>query len=152
AVTLISLLFLSFSPREKANTGGPTVTDKSREEILKALKASAPDDQPRKADGHYGIKIGSVLVPETVAIPAGSFNMGQPNKNANCFECSKDEQPVHRIAISTFELGRFEITNAQYHAFSVATERENAEWRQYFIQGKEDYPVMNITWNDAQEY
>jgi formylglycine-generating enzyme len=118
------------------------------------LAASNSYEQPRTVGWQefYGIKFGEILVPEMVSIPAGSFNMGQPNKNLGGYEFSKDEQPVHRVEISTFELGRFEVTNAQYLAFSKATNREYAEWRQFFTKGKENYPVMNVTWADAQEY
>jgi formylglycine-generating enzyme required for sulfatase activity len=116
------------------------------------IQASAPDDKPRMVDKLYGIKVGDIIIPETVALPHGTFTMGQPNANFACHGCSQDEQPPHSIAISAFEMGRFEVTNAQYQPFAFATGRENAEWRQNDTAGRENYPVYNVSWSDAQAY
>jgi formylglycine-generating enzyme required for sulfatase activity len=141
---LFILLFSSFLLSWSSYAGG-----KSANTIFDQDKKA---NSPREDKGIYGVKFGQVIVPEMVLISGGSFNMGQPKQHLGCHECSKDEQPVHNVAISTFEIGRFEVTNAQYHEFSKATGRETAEWRQFFKFNKDNHPVMNVSWNDANEY
>jgi len=116
------------------------------------LAASKPEDKPRQSDKLFGIKYKDILVPETVFIKAGNFNRGQPNPNLGCRDCARSEQPVVKIHISSFEIGRFEVTNAQYELFAKATNRETAEWRQYYKEKRENHPVVNVSWQDAQAY
>jgi formylglycine-generating enzyme required for sulfatase activity len=114
---------------------------------------SAPDAPPQiLPDGIYGLPYGDILLPEMVRIPEGDFNMGQANPHLDCYDCDKDEQPVHKVMLSGFEIGRFEVTNAQYKTFAEATGRSSAEWRQYYKPGKENFPVLNVSWADAQAY
>ncbi len=141
-IALCWLIFLFFSHTSSfSKTAWPDIPS-----------ASKPMDQPKMTNGHYGIELDNIILPETIAIPAGSFNMGQPDINLGCYHCAQDEQPVHMVEISAFEMGRFEVTNIQYLPFSIATGRENAEWRQFFTAGKEDHPVVNVSWTDAQAY
>jgi formylglycine-generating enzyme required for sulfatase activity len=50
--------------------------------------------------------------PEMISIPAGSFNMGDP-----WGEGESDELPVHTVTLSAYEIGRCEVTNAEFAAF-----------------------------------
>ena len=47
---------------------------------------------------------------ELVKIPAGNFQMGSNDG-------SGDEKPVHTVTVSSFEMGIYEITNAQYAVY-----------------------------------
>ena len=49
--------------------------------------------------------------PQMVRVPAGSFSMGDPWD-----EGGTDEQPVHDVTLSAYEIGTCEVTNAQYAA------------------------------------
>jgi formylglycine-generating enzyme required for sulfatase activity len=119
---------------------------------INSLAASKATDKPCQVGKLFGISYKDILVPETVAISRGFFRRGQPNPNLGCHSCSKDEQPVQEIEIAAFELGRFEVTNAQYEIFAKASGKENAEWRQNYTKDKENYPVSNVPWSDAQAY
>ena len=46
--------------------------------------------------------------PEMVVLPAGSFEMGS-NEN-------RDEQPVHRVNVPSFLIGKTEVTQGQWRA------------------------------------
>lgn len=52
----------------------------------------------------------SEIMIEWVSVEGGTFQMG----NA---EGSDDEKPVHTVTVSTFEMSKYEITNAQYCLF-----------------------------------
>jgi len=75
-----------------------------------------------------------------VWVPAGSFMMGS-NSYSN-------EQPIHRVTLDGFWIGKHEVTNAQYQAFCNATGRT-------FPSGSnqgDDHPVAYVNWYDAQAY
>jgi formylglycine-generating enzyme required for sulfatase activity len=76
-----------------------------------------------------------------VPIPAGCFQMGSPDTEA---ERAPDEGPMHEVCLAAFELGKFEVTQA--------------EWRQVMInQNPSQYkgyrrPVESISWTEAQSF
>jgi formylglycine-generating enzyme required for sulfatase activity len=86
-----------------------------------------------------------------VAIPAGEFVMGSGQG---------DEDPAHTVVVDAFEIDIFEVTNAQFAQFVEETGYQtNAEksndpspWSAYFQDGKESYPVIKVSWNDAKAY
>jgi len=62
------------------------------------------------------VDLGGGVKLELVKIPAGQFVMGDPNGHI-------DELPLARVSIGkSFWMGRFEVTNAQYHRFDPAHE------------------------------
>lgn len=54
----------------------------------------------------------NVPLPEMVSVPAGTFRMGDPWN-----EGYTDERPVHDVYLRAYEIGRYEVTNAEYAAF-----------------------------------
>src|SRR3990167_6784520 len=71
-----------------------------------------------------------------VYVPAGKFIMG-----ANDGE--DDEKPMHEVSLKGFYIDKYEVTNAQYKNFKPD---------HTFPEGREDYPVVNVTWYEAVEY
>jgi formylglycine-generating enzyme required for sulfatase activity len=89
------------------------------------------------------LKDGS-LGPEMVWIPAGSFQMGDIQGGGD-----DDEQPVHRVSVEKFAMGRYEITFAEYDKFAQATGREKPDDRGW---GRGNRPVINVYWHDVKAY
>jgi formylglycine-generating enzyme required for sulfatase activity len=91
-------------------------------------------------------------VPEMmVEIPAGEFTMGNDGGD-------DDEKPAHTVTLEVFEIDVFEVTNADFARFveetGYQTEAEKAGesgWRAY-AEGKDNHPVVKVTWNDADAY
>ncbi|MBI2876056.1 MAG: SUMF1/EgtB/PvdO family nonheme iron enzyme [Candidatus Tectomicrobia bacterium] len=80
-----------------------------------------------------------------VLIPAGDFFMGSDE--------AANERPVHVTHLDAYYLDIYEVTNSQYSRFVEATNyRSEGHWQDEFRPGREDYPVVNVTWNDAQAY
>lgn len=73
--------------------------------------------------------------PELVTIPSGTF--------------TDNLQNLSKIYISSFLLGRYEVTFEQYDVFAQATGRPMPKDQGF---GRGQNPVINITWNDAQAY
>jgi len=113
---------------------------------LKALKNQPKPVQPSQSnefrDGEFfrdRLADGS-LGPEMVWIPAGSFRMGGKYS---------DEQPVHRVSVGRFAMGRYEVTFAEYDKFAKATGRKKPDDRGW---GRANRPVIMVSWHDATAY
>ncbi len=79
---------------------------------------------------------------EFLRIPAGSFWMGSNVKRDRAAQMN--ELPRHRVRLSDYYIARYPVTNQQYDLFARATQRDFK-----FPAGKEDHPVVNVSWNDA---
>ena len=84
-------------------------------------------------------------VPEMVAIPAGTFRMGCVTGR----QCGSDEMPVHEVHVESFELSKYEVTFAQWDA---CVEYDGCRWLEDLDWGRDNRPVIGVTWDDAQAY
>src|SRR5215208_419096 len=93
-ILLLWLLIFSISGGDWAGRTVLRVTRVSANPVnsQETVRPSDIKDSPRRVDDLYGIKFGGVVIPETIAIPAGKFNMGQPNRHIGCHDCTRDEQ------------------------------------------------------------
>ena len=117
--------------------------------------------QDRLKDGSLG--------PKMVWIPAGTFRMGDIQGGGG-----SDEKPVHRVSVSRFAMGVYEVTVGEFRQFVNATgyktEAEkgdgcytfnngglwnkvrNANWRNPNFSQNDNHPVVCVSWNDATAY
>ncbi|MGV8120560.1 MAG: formylglycine-generating enzyme family protein [Candidatus Xenobiia bacterium LiM19] len=85
---------------------------------------------------------------ETIVIPAGEFLMGSvPGEGRD------DERPRRKVRLESYAIYTCQITNGQYEKF-VAESGYNAEgkWKTWHRAGRENHPVVCMTWNDAMAY
>ena len=80
-----------------------------------------------------------IPVPEMVNIPAGDFQFGTDNEN---------------VWLDEYAIGKYPITNQEYKAFTDATGYQTpVHWVDGKIpEGKENHPVVNVNYYDAQAY
>jgi len=81
-----------------------------------------------------------------VWIPAGSFEMGSDNAH-------HEASPIHTVTLSGFWMDVKEVTNAQFKAYCDATH----DWAPMdpipgYFANYPDYPVVNVTWQQASAY
>jgi formylglycine-generating enzyme required for sulfatase activity len=106
-----------------------------------------------------------VFEPQIVKIPAGKFLMGSTKEQAQAVlkETNNDsnwqkwldwEQPQHAVELSEYSIGKYPITNREYQAFiQDAKYKPPQGWDgDKFPDGKGGHPVVNVSWNDANEY
>jgi iron(II)-dependent oxidoreductase len=64
------------------------------------------------------------------------------------------EKPVHRVYVAEFRIARVPVTNAQYSLYVKDTKATPpSDWRGgQPPAGKENHPVVNVSWHDAQAY
>jgi formylglycine-generating enzyme required for sulfatase activity len=94
--------------------------------------------------------------PEMILIPAGEFLMGSdPSLDQFVYENDPDdEQPQHTLYLPDYYLAKTPVTNAQYAVFVQATgHHQPKHWAgDRLPRGKEDHPVVNVSWHDAMAY
>ena len=98
--------------------------------------------------------VNRVVPGEMVFIPAGEAIIGSNNKSnedANAF-------PEHKVKLPAYWIDKYEVTNEEFMLFSINNKYtgegvdKGADWRLFYTLGKDNVPVMYITWNDAVEY
>jgi formylglycine-generating enzyme required for sulfatase activity len=90
--------------------------------------------------------------PEMILIPAGDFLMGSdPTKDKFAGD---NEQPQHILHLPDYYMASTLVTNAQYTTFVHATAHHHPEhWNKgQPPDGKEDHPVVHVSWHDAVDY
>jgi formylglycine-generating enzyme required for sulfatase activity len=112
---------------------------------------------------HIAVTKTETYVPEIVLVEGGVFQMG-------CNYGEIDETPPHKVRLSTFYIGRYEVTNAEFCAFLnirrspkkdvdswiVTTNQEGDIYREgnsYVVkEGRENYPVTLVSWFGTSAY
>ena len=84
-------------------------------------------------------------VPEMVVVPAGTFRMGC----VTGLQCRSGERPVREVRVETFELSKHEVTFKQWDA---CVQYGGCRWVEDEGWGRNDRPVIHVTWDDAQAY
>ena len=79
---------------------------------------------------------------EFAPIPAGCFQMGSPDTEDGRYT---NEGPVVNVCLKAFELGKFEVTQAQWRRVMVLVNPGPSDFK-----GDEGRPVEQVSWNEAQ--
>jgi formylglycine-generating enzyme required for sulfatase activity len=115
-----------------------------QEELPHETPQPAPEPAPMTAAAPANK--GDVLVNEAsgiefVYVPGNCFKMGSPVGEKGRFAW---EGPVHEVCVNGFWMGKYEVTQAQW-------EKIMGDNPAGFKQGGQ-YPVENISWEDAKEF
>jgi formylglycine-generating enzyme required for sulfatase activity len=107
---------------------------------------------------------------ETVNVTGGTFNMGCNTGGASC---NSDELPVHQVTLSSFDIGKYEVTNQQFASYlnnvdcssngfldgdkliNIQSSNCNIEHNgtEFLpVESYEDHPVIYTTWEGANGY
>ena len=99
--------------------------------------------------GSLASSMAAILGIEWLAIRGGVQQMGSSTQHDAWAQ--PEEMPQHAVAVPGFWIARCPITNYQYQVFILATEHPPPpHWRNgMFPDGKQDHPVVNISWLDA---
>lgn len=115
------------------------------------------------------------VCPEMVTVPAGSFIMGSPQSekvwasmHGLTLDAVSDEAPQHRVTLTAFALGKYDVTRAEYAAFVRDTkystpdscgrdsfgskQQAGLSWRNPGFRQTDRDPVVCVSWHDARAY
>jgi len=115
--------------------------------------------------------------PEMVVLPAGSFTMGSSAEekfwaasHGGSMEAVADEAPQHQVSLSSFALGKYDVTRGEYAAFTRDTgypagdgcgrgraifkwEKDSKlNWENPGHSQDDRDPVVCVSWQDARAY
>ncbi|MBK8491686.1 MAG: formylglycine-generating enzyme family protein [Saprospirales bacterium] len=77
-----------------------------------------------------------------VSVPGGTFTMGCTSEQGS--DCDGDEEPAHQVTLSSFKIGKYEVTQAEWKA--VMGENPSR------FSGCDQCPVEQVSWDDVQEF
>lgn len=129
-------------------TNPPLTKPAQREKIPEEPPASYPTQadtpavspRPGKERSESDKKPVSPTRRNMTLVKGGTFQMGSE---------IADEAPVRRITLSSFYLGKYEVTFEEYDKFCNATNRRKPDSNGW---GRGKLPVIHVTWLDAVAY
>ena len=83
--------------------------------------------------------------PELVTLTGSCFLMG----SAESEKFAANDERQHEICIDDYEIGRYEITFKEYDRFVFAVGGDYLDDHDW---GRDNYPVINVSWDDAVQY
>jgi class 3 adenylate cyclase len=121
-------------------TPAPMPVEKPKGSSSISAPAEVPLERPKESSSPTPVTapIAAQLIPEMVSIPGGTFAMGS--------EDDPSEKPMHRVTIKPFAISKFPITVREWNACVAAKSCT------YVPTGKDDGPVANLSWADAQQF
>src|SRR3989339_981520 len=79
-----------------------------------------------------------------VLVEGGTFSMGQTDPDISCKGCTKDEQPVHKVTLKSFYIGKYEVTQKEWKEI-MGTDPN-------FEDDCDDCPIEGVSWKDVQAF
>ena len=125
----------------EASSGIATFINLENDLIFQANFEAAPTQEP--GDTFKDCPV----CPTMVVIPAGTFTQGSPPDEP---ESSDEERPQHTVSVTAFAMSQTEVTFDEWDACVVdgvcGHDPDDEGW------GHGNRPVINVSWNDVQEY
>jgi formylglycine-generating enzyme required for sulfatase activity len=113
--------------------------------------------EKRQAEGIVQ-KLAEGVELELMEIPGGTFTMGTENEEIERlvkkfgWDGFRRERPQHRVTVSSFYMGRYPITQAQWQAIAATAKIDiNLETNPSHFKGDE-LPVESVNWYEATEF
>jgi len=86
----------------------------------------------------------AAIASNMVRVSGGTFTMGCTSEQGG--DCYDDESPAHQVTLSDYDIGRYEVTQAEWRAV-MGSDPEELEFK-----GCDRCPVEQVSWNDIQEF
>jgi formylglycine-generating enzyme required for sulfatase activity len=77
---------------------------------------------------------------EMVFVQGGTFTMGCTSEQSDCWD---DEKPAHQVSLSSYSIGKYEVTQAQWEVVM--------DTNPSYFKG-DNLPVELVSWNDVQGF
>ena len=120
-----------------------TITSVADSDAAFPMQATKPDN---KRVASFIEKINGANL-EMVNVPAGEFLMGSPENQGDT-----DEHPQHQVKLSSFYIGKYELTQKQWRAIAQLPKVKIDLLSDPSNFSGDELPVENISWYEAEEF
>ena len=86
-------------------------------------------------------RIVDIIINNMVYVEGGTFTMGATSEQGS--HVNKDEKPVHSVTLSSYYIGKYEVTQAEWKAIMGNNPSH--------FKG-DNLPVENVSWEDCQKF
>ncbi|BBH37856.1 hypothetical protein myaer102_03180 [Microcystis viridis NIES-102] len=128
---------------------------------FEVVRVNAKGEQIKKESKqsqYFSEDLGNGITLEMVAIPGGTFTMGTEDEEIERlvkkfnWDGFRSERPQHRVTVSSFYMGRYPITQAQWKAIAATAKIDiDLETNPSRFKGDE-LPVEGVNWYQATEF
>jgi len=132
----------SWKPRSGGLTTQSSTTafeSKKATATFKKTTTEKPRSAPAEMSQAQKDRIIQNLINSMVYVQGGTFVMGATSEQA-C-DAYKNEKPIHRVSLSSFSIGRYEVTQEEWIAVMGSNPSK--------YKGS-NLPVENVSWGDCQ--
>jgi formylglycine-generating enzyme required for sulfatase activity len=116
-------------------------------DVITVDKQGNENSRIRKTAEFFAEDLGNGVLLEMVKIPGGTYLMGSPAGQGN-----DDERPQHSVTLSSFCMGKYPITQAQWLAVAALPHVEIPLNREPSKFKGESRPVEQVSWHEAVEF
>ena len=132
--------------KQKLKAAIRSVTSRLVPEAVIAAVSDPKKNEPGvvwEENGRRFVGLGEGLKMEFVRIPVADFNMG-----------SEYAHPIHKVHLDEYWIGRYPVTNEQYHCFVRQKKyRSPDDWKNGESPVENvTHPVVNVSWNDVMAF
>ncbi len=103
----------------------------------------------RSANWSYTETISDEVGLEMISIPGGTFTMGAPEEEPNSLD---RERPQHEVTVMAFFIGRYPITQAQWHLVANWPQVERSLEPEPSEFKGDNRPVEQVSWLEVVEF
>ena len=112
--------------------------DESEEKTDTIFPADYPPAEEQEPVADENLLIFDNLINNMVRVQGGTFQMGSEDS-----EAESDEQPIHTVTVSSFYIGKYEVTQREWEAVMGSNPSE--------FRGA-NRPVENVSWYDCNDF
>ena len=111
------------------------------------VPVSSPAEENNLSSGDVKKEADNMII-----VPEGEAYMG--SKETIGFLGSRWQAvPVYKAKLSPFLIDKYPVTNQEFDRFTGITGyRSEGNWRKYYTPMTGGHPVINVSWNDANQY
>ena len=113
--------------------------------LIVGKKSSLPTRSHHGKAKYITLELAENITLDLIGIPGGKFLMGSPETE---LEREKEESPQHQVSVRPFLLGKYPVTQAQWHAVMNANPSKFADAN----ISKSKKPVERVSWADCNSF
>lgn len=143
--------FLCAATVTSSHGGQSATTNKAQPEILP--DGNVRDPRPTAAELNDFL---AAVKKNMVFLKGGTFDMGdwgsEVNENGLPFDGTQDSKPLHKVTLTSFHIGKFPVTYAEFDVFTAAHRLPRINQENSAKRYRKPQNPAGVTWQGAKDY